>query len=75
MDQTIHAGTPHGSEREAGIRKPLYASNAGEIRHRRLLTTLDDLTEREITALTGAIQRNQIAGNLHELLTGTNAHG
>ena len=75
MDQTTHAGTTNGGERETGIRRPLYVSNAGEIRHRPLLTTLDDLTEREITALTGAIQRNQIAGNLHELLTGANAHG
>ena len=50
-------------------------SNAPEIRHRRLLSTLSDLHDSEILRLQAAIERNRVAGSFPELMTGTNAQG
>lgn len=76
MDQQQIDSTTHTAGSGApDVRRPIRASNNGMIRHRRLLTTLGDLTAQEAAALQSAITANQVAGNFYELMTGTNGAG
>jgi hypothetical protein len=52
--------TTDTGQREGRLDGVILASNVNEIRHRRLLDTLTDLSDPEIKRLTTAIKENQI---------------
>jgi len=74
MDAGIQTNEADSGQRTHTI-QPAICTNEGAIRHRMLLTTCGDLSDSEISRLMAAIKTNHQAGNLYELLTGTNGNG